>query len=250
VSVDLHNHSSFSPDSQTPVEEIVEEAILKGLKVIGISDHDDLDDSSPDSYRMKDPEIYLRSLSRMKENSVIKVLAGLEVGLQSCAKTLPEGDFDYFIYSVHGIPGIKDLTSGDVWTLYLEEAIEAISGIDRPGFFGHIDFLRRYLPGHKALDNEELLCELLRKLIRAGIGIEINTSGWRYPYKEPSPQRWIVEKYFLCGGKFVTIGSDSHRREDVGSHVSDALLLLKSIGFKEVFYCEKMEYKPVALTIY
>nr|HPM96334.1 PHP domain-containing protein [Mesotoga sp.] len=37
--IDLHNHSNFSPDSNTPQSEIVERAIEKNLQVIGISDH-------------------------------------------------------------------------------------------------------------------------------------------------------------------------------------------------------------------
>ncbi|WP_292589313.1 MULTISPECIES: histidinol-phosphatase HisJ family protein [unclassified Mesotoga] len=245
--IDLHNHSLFSPDSDTPIEEIVKEATGKGLKVIGISDHDDLDTSFPLSYRLKDPESYLESLSTLKEKSNIKVLSGLEVGLQSCAKIPPDGDFDYFIYSVHGVPGVTDLSVENLWTLYLEEAIEAISEIERPGFFGHIDFLRRYIPGHRPLDNRILLDELLKRLIRVGIGIEINTSGWRYPYKEPSPQRWIVERYVSLGGRVITAGSDSHRKEDVGSYIHDAVSLLKEIGVKEIFYCERMEYVPIQL---
>ncbi|MGC9322612.1 MAG: PHP domain-containing protein, partial [Kosmotogaceae bacterium] len=98
--VDLHNHSSFSPDSNTPVEEIVAEASIKGLKVVGISDHDDLVTSLSFNYRLTDLEGYLKNLSRLKENSRVKILSGLEVGLQSCARVPPEGDFDYFIYSV------------------------------------------------------------------------------------------------------------------------------------------------------
>ena len=244
MSVDLHNHSSFSPDSRTPMEEIVEEACIKGLKVVGISDHDDLDTSFPYSYRLRDLEGYLKNLSRLKENSSVKILSGLEVGLQSCARIPPEGDFDYFIYSVHGIPGTRDLDIGNVWTLYLEESIEAISEIKGPGFFGHIDFLRRYIPEHRPLDNETLLNELLNRLIRNGIGIEINTSGWRHPYREPSPQKWIIERYLSLGGRLITIGSDSHRRADVGSYIGDAVLLLREIGIKEIFYCEKMNYTP------
>jgi len=244
VPVDLHNHSSFSPDSNTPMEEIVQEACTKGLKVVGISDHDDLDTSLPFNYRLRDLEGYLKNLSRLKENSRVKILSGLEVGLQSCARVPPEGDFDYFIYSVHGIPGTRDLDIENVWTLYLEEAIDAISEVEEPGFFGHIDFLRRYIPEHRPLDNDTLLNELLKRLIKTGIGIEINTSGWRYPYGEPSPQRWIIERYLSLGGRLITTGSDSHRREDVGSHIGDALLLLREIGIKEIFYCEKMNYVP------
>ena len=168
--IDLHNHSNFSPDSNTPQSEIVERAIEKNLQVIGISDHDDLDTSFPYSYRLKDPAGYLESLSLLKRNSPIKLLSGLEVGIGSSCNTPPEGEFDYFIYSVHSIPGIDDLEIDNIWTLYLEESLDAIKGLIGPGFFGHIDFLRSVYKGHRELDNPVLLEELLRRLVKSEIG--------------------------------------------------------------------------------
>jgi histidinol-phosphatase (PHP family) len=246
--IDLHNHSYFSPDSEAPLEGIVAKALREGLSIIGISDHDDLDTSFSFSYRLKDLPAYIESLSRLKNDSPLKVLTGLEVGIQSAVNTPPEGDFDYFIYSVHGVPGLTDINASDIWTLYLEEAIEAVREFEVPGFFGHIDFLRRYISGHRPLDNSMLLSELLKKLILYNIGIEINTSGWRAPYNEPSPQPWIIEKYLELGGRYVTIGSDSHRVEDVGSYVQRAIDLLKRLGAKEIFYCENKNYRSISIS--
>ncbi|HOI34715.1 MAG: histidinol-phosphatase HisJ family protein [Mesotoga infera] len=246
--IDLHNHSNFSPDSNATQNEIVEKAIEKNLLVIGISDHDDLDTSFPYSFRLRDPAGYLENLSLLKSNSPIKVLSGLEVGIGSSYNTPPDGEFDYFIYSVHSIPGINDLEIDNIWTLYLEESLEAIKGLTGPGFFGHIDFLRRYIKGHRELDNPALLDELLRKLAKSDIGIEINTSGWRAPYNEPTPQPWIIERYLRMGGRYITIGSDSHRACDVGSHVEKALSLLLDLGVREIFYCEKGTYMPLKIS--
>ncbi len=104
----------------------------------------------------------------------------------------------------------RDLDIENVWTLYLEEATEAISEFEGPGFFGHIDFLRRYIPEHRLLNNDTLLNELLKRLIKTGIGTEINTLGWRHPYVEPSPQRWIIERYFSLEAETDHNRSDSH----------------------------------------
>lgn len=245
--IDLHNHSNFSPDSRATQAEIVQSAVSRGLSIVGISDHCDLDTSFSLEYKLSDPAGYLESLSKLKENTEIKVLSGLEVGIQASIKTPPEGDFDYFIYSVHGVPGIFELDLDDIWTLYLREAIEAVEGLEGPGFFGHIDFLRRYIKGHRPLDDRSLLEDLLRKLIGAGIGIEINTSGWRAPYGEPSPQPWIIERYLELGGRYITLGSDSHASGDVGSHIEKAINLLRTMGTKEIFYCEKQTYRSVAI---
>ena len=125
----------------------------------------------------------------------MKILSELDVGLELCGRVPPEGDFDYFIYSVHVIPETRDLDIENIWTLYLEEAVEAISEVEGPCFFGHIDFLRRYIPEHRPMDNDTLLNELLKRLIKTGIGTEISTLGWRHLYGEPSPQRWIIARY-------------------------------------------------------
>ena len=45
---DYHTHSSFSSDSDTPMEDNIRQAIALGLSEIAVTDHIDLDYPDPD----------------------------------------------------------------------------------------------------------------------------------------------------------------------------------------------------------
>ncbi|MFA6656963.1 MAG: histidinol phosphate phosphatase, partial [Mesotoga sp.] len=55
---------------------------------------------------------------------------------------------------------------------------------------------------------------------------------------------WVIERYLELGGNLLTIGSDSHRALQVGKYSVQAVLLLREIGVKEIFYCEDGSYVP------
>ncbi len=85
------------------------------------------------------------------------------------------------------------------------------------------------------------------KLVSNHVGLELNTSGWMYGIGDPSPQPWVIERYIDLGGRFVTVGSDSHRASQIGNFTVKALSLLRKMGIKEVFYCENGSYIPVPI---
>jgi|GEM_PF-5675912 len=173
--IDIHNHTIFS-DGKDSMADVIQAAVERELKVVGISDHFD-------PYLLRQdvclqPEgvnSYLREIERLKGSYPITVLSGLELGLQSTGISWPVGDFDYYIYSVHTVPGFPDLRDmEDPWDIYLEEAAMAVELIDKPGFLGHLDFLRRHIPGSKPPSPGELMDILLKQIIalQRGIGVQ------------------------------------------------------------------------------
>ena len=69
----------------------------------------------------------------------------------------------------------------------------------------------------------------------------------RREFKEVNPQPWIIERYLSFGGKYLTIGSDAHRTEDLGKGFDEALKIVKSLGVKEIFYCEDGNFIPIPI---
>ena len=55
--------------------------------------------------------------------------------------------------------------------------------------------------------------------------------------------RWYVE----MGGERVTLGSDAHRPEQVGSHLETALDIARSAGLKYLTHFEKRQPRLVAM---
>jgi len=240
--IDIHNHTIFS-DGRNTVEEVIQSASLKGLHVVGISDHFDPYVSQEVCLQPEETGSYLKEIKSFEGKFPIKILAGLELGLQSQGILLPFEEMDFFIYSVHTVPGRPDLkTLEDPWDIYLREATLAVDLIEKPGFLGHLDFLRRHIPYAKPPRSGPQMDQLLMKLVSCHVGLEVNTSGWMYGIGDPTPQSWVIERYLELGGRLLTIGSDSHRAYQVGSYNSQAVSLLCKLGVKEVFYCEKGSY--------
>ncbi len=246
--VDLHIHSNFSPDGKNTVEEIINQAKIKKVSIIAISDHYDLVPGPYLNNKIADLKEYNNTLDFYKRNEKdIKVLKSIEFGIQSFVDEPLHDKYDFVLYSVHHtktkfteMPRDNDLT----WKLYLEEAVEAVKDIEQIGFYTHLDLMKRYLDGNPELPCKYryLVDELLRKIVKFNLGLEINTAGWRMPFKEQQPKLWIIKRYIELGGKYFSIGSDSHTIRTIGEGSEKAAEFLKKIGINEIFYGENGNY--------
>ena len=89
--------------------------------------------------------------------------------------------------------------------------------------------------------------QILQMLVERDMGLEINTSGLRKWMGELGMELWVLEKYRALGGKYVTIGSDAHAKEDIGAGLENAIQLLKRAGFTSYTYFKNN--KPVQVSI-
>jgi len=246
--VDLHIHSNFSPDGHNTVEEIIKQAKKRNISIIAISDHYDLVPGPYMHNKITDIKKYNDTLDFYKENEKeIKILKSIEYGIQSFVEEPLEDKYDYVLYSVHHTktkfterPRDNDKT----WKLYLEETVEAVRDIKQIGFYTHLDLMKRYLDGNPELPckYKYLVEELLKKIVKFDLGLEINTAGLRMPFKELHPKLWIIERYIELGGKYFSIGSDSHTIKTIGDGYKEAVDLLKKNGINEIFYGENGNY--------
>lgn len=94
---------------------------------------------------------------------------------------------------------------------------------------------------------KETIEEVLNNIIKAGKGIEVNTSTLRGVVNETMPSIDILKMYYDLGGRIITVGSDAHKAEDVGAGIRESIEVLKSIGFKEIYKFENR--KPIAVEI-
>ena len=89
---------------------------------------------------------------------------------------------------------------------------------------------------------KEIIDEILRYLIDKGIGLELNTSGFRYGLGHPSPHEDILERYHDLGGEIITIGADAHSPEYFAYEFTKAQNILKKCGF--TYYTYFKERRP------
>lgn len=264
--LDLHNHSEFSMDSNTPMEKNIKYAIQKNIKYLSITDHMEIVKRTDKYFDTLDAEGYFKEYNRLKEKykGEINLLSGVEVGIQECTSSIVDNfvnsfDYDFVIGSVHSMFE-KDLYSGGfyknmsitkLYKTYYEEMYKSVKANKNFDVLGHIDYIDRYLnEGVKPVKqeiNEDLIKMTLKELIETDRGIEINTGGMRKKLTYFHPHEKILKWYKELGGQIITIGSDAHKPYDIGYKVKDSIDYLKSLGFDSVYIFEKR--KPRKLEI-
>lgn len=276
---DTHMHTSFSTDSEAEPAAMAEEAIRRGLKGICITDHLDYDYPSQETDPsaagagsgmepefLLDVDAYLPAMKALQEEYADKlaIRIGIELGLQPHLaerhrELLAQYAFDFVIGSSHVVHGMdpyypvyyEGRTEAEAYREYFESILENIKAFDGFDVYGHIDYVVRYGPNQNReytyLRYADIIDEILKKLIRLGKGIEINTAGFYYGLGHPNPTEDIIRRYHELGGEIITIGSDGHAPERIGYDFEKVGRILREAGFRyyTVFRGRKGEFVPI-----
>jgi len=109
---------------------------------------------------------------------------------------------------------------------------------------GHLTYYCRQNPAKGQMlysDAPDELDALFLLLRENGKGLEVNTST-KNSLGYFMPDYDMLERYRQLGGEIVTIGSDSHRPDTIGSHYKEACALLAKAGFR--YHCTYADHKP------
>ena len=224
---DTHIHTKYSPDADqnATFKDYIQKAKALGLKEIIFTDHVDFDAAHPLFKESINYYNYIQDFNNQtKDIKDITVKLGVEVGYQSHVKKeiksfLAKYPFKHVILSIHYIEK-KDLytkeyfqgkTKKEAYKVYFEKVLEAIETIDDFTVFGHLDYIPRYsdFDDYNYEEYKEIIDDILKALINKNKGIEINTSGFNYEGRQ-YPKKEVVDRYIALGGKYITLGSDSH----------------------------------------
>lgn len=262
---DCHMHSSFSADSDTSMENMILDAIRRGLTGICFTEHLDPDyppTPNNDTFELDLPA-YRETLFMLKEkyHSRLNIHFGIELGLQPHLHTffrdlLNEFPFDFVIGSSHVVHGYdpyyKDFfnnrNESDCYQEYFESILENLNAFSEMDVYGHIDYIVRYGPNQNREYSyeryHEILDEILRTIISHNCGIELNTGGFHYGLNEPNPCRDVIRRYRELGGEIITVGADAHHPDKISYAFDKASAILADCGFKyyTVFQNRKPEF--------
>jgi histidinol-phosphatase (PHP family) len=259
---DYHIHSNFSVDSKLEMEEIVLRSIELGLDEICFTDHVDYDVKNHivDKQEVDYPEFF-REYYRLKSlyEHKINIKIGLEFGVQihtipRYVEDMKKYDVDFVLLSCHQIEN-KELwlnqyqegkTQVEYNRGYYEYLYQLVDLFDDFSVLGHLDVIKRYDP-QGILDDEhvmDIVEKILKRVIEKGKGIEVNTSSYRYNLPDLTPSTRILKKYYELGGRILTIGSDTHRIDQLKDHFEEIIIQLKEIGFTDLYTFEKMNPNP------
>lgn len=249
---DCHVHTNISHDGVSKIEDYLSIANSKNVNEITFTEHYDVYDGINSNLNTLDVENYFTKFNQIKENNDFKINFGIEIGLQpdiidNVKNVVEKYPFDFIIGSSH-ITCKKDMamdktffegyTRYEAYLRYFKEVLENIKIYNEFDVYGHLDYVVRY-GGYlekKINYNEfnEILDNILEELIKKDKGIEINTSGIRYKLGNPHPNIDIIKRYIMLGGKIITIGSDSHKTDNLAQDFNLVYDMLDYLNIKEV----------------
>lgn len=257
--IDMHTHSDNSPDGVHSPMYMCEHAVASGLRALAITDHCEIDKFAEQKYASTVFHSYFEcAKARNAFEGQLLVLIGLEIGqplfnTELCKRLLKKYPYDFVLGSVHTPRGftqdIKEIEYDklDVYK-FMDDYFDELTDVakwDGCDALAHITCPMRRIQGkyHIEFDYsrvQESLDRLLLTIIENNKALEINTSGLRQDIGLMMPEEKIVKRYHELGGKYVTIGSDSHTAYDVGAGIKTAMQMVKECGFDKItFYVSR-----------
>jgi histidinol-phosphatase (PHP family) len=250
---DLHIHTHFSFDSKAAPDAVCEAAVARGMREFAVTDHIDLNplDGGYGYFRPEEQwEALLRCRARW--NGRIALRTGLECGephlfRRELSAILSAHEYDVILGSIHWV-GDRPVETAEFFNgidfpegihLYLAELTQLAEEADYD-VLAHPDIVRRAVFHHLGwaeLDwspYEVPMRRVLRAVAERGKAIEINTSYRRRGMGPPGPSVQVLRWFREEGGRFVTLGSDAHRPQDIGADFGLALEMLRAAGLEGV----------------
>ena len=257
--VDYHMHTPLCGHAVGEPSEYVEQAIKVGLEEIGFSDHAPLVSHEDARYTMSASQLplYHRMIEEVQRRyKSFSIKLGLEAdyvpGFEEKTRAILSGyPYDFVIGSIHFIDAWafddpeektkwkdKDINRvyRDYYKLLRRSAQSGLYDI-----MGHVDLVKKF--GHRPTEDiTEEVQKTATVFKKAGVAVEVNTSGLRKPVAEIYPSLSVLQIYQKAGVP-ITFSSDSHDPKDVGRDYDKAAVLAKEAGYTEylVFKRRKIE---------
>ena len=247
---DSHVHTEVSADSEMSLEAARQKAAALGLGLV-LTEHQDFDYPGNLDFTFS-PERYWKKYGAFREK---ELRLGVEIGLEPgkaarCLDFIAQVPFDLVIGSIHLLerqdiyyPEFYEGKGQDeVYRQYLQAMEACLREYPFLDVCGHIDYIARYAPyedpavQYAAYQDE--IDAVLRAAIEQDTLMELNTRrlAERLARKELVP---IYKRYHELGGRYVTLGSDAHTEDAIGSNFAAAGELAEACGLKIVTFCQR-----------
>jgi histidinol-phosphatase (PHP family) len=231
----------------------IESAISRAAELgLGITITEHMDFAHPEPDVTFDIEKYFQDYKKYRSD---KVLLGIELGMR--AECLADNRniinnylFDFVIGSIHFVDNIeiyqesfyRSRTKLDTYTRYFQAMLSCLKEYDFIDSVGHIDYISRYA----RYDDPELyyhefsdwIDEILKIAVQNEIAMEINTRRLINP-DAVARLMPIYKRFYELGGKMVTIGSDAHKPENIGSRLDVAQDIAAACNLRVVYFKQR-----------
>ncbi len=248
---DYHLHTSLCKHAGGKPASYREAAGRLGIPEICFTDHCPYPDGYDPAHRMSMEDFpgYRREIKRLRDGGRPEVLFGIEADYYPGCEAflgdwLPAQGFDLVIGSVHYISGWgfdnpedrhlwDDVDVSGTWEAYFE----LVGELADTGLFdavGHLDLPKKFNYRPPEADLERMAAPAMDRIARAGMGLEINSSGLRKPVGEIYPSLRLLA---MARERDIPVcfGSDAHGPEEVAAGFGAALDLARRAGYTQYF---------------
>lgn len=231
---DMHTHTHYSFDSHQSLEGYCEQAIKVGIDVICFTDHIECGQLNTfNEFLFEQRQREIEQVRKLYQGRVT-LLNGFEISephmhqkeLAFLRSLQPDMIIGSVHYPMHYQPENKWVDRRTYETIYnqcVRDMVEC-GGFD---VLGHIDMPRRYHDDY--VEDTAYIQKTLKLCAEKGIVPEMNTSSLRNGCDEPMATFQHIAYYASCGGKYVTISSDSHNADTLGYKVKETMQSLTCV---------------------
>ena len=259
---DYHTHTRFSydgADNSTP-DSLCLAAIERGVTDLAITDHFECNWRDEAAYPPYDADHAYSEIMAAKEKykDKLNLTYGIEIGQanqypEEAKKLLSSHDFEFVIASLHNLRGTPDFYFwdfkkvfedtppayiGNCFERYIDELCEVIDCLDKIETVAHLTYINRYIAmsgnSYDFMKHSDKMEKLFKKMIVRDIALEINLSTLWKGLGFPMPHQEILSLYRECGGRLITVGTDSHSPSQIGACVEEGFDLLRTVGLNEI----------------
>lgn len=244
---DYHTHTRLCQHAAGEPLDYARAARRRGLPEMAVTDHGPTPLDYDARHRMEMDQFpeYRRGVETAQREEPGRVLLGIEADYFEGCESFMEGwlaahPFDLVLGSIHYLepPPREKSEAKHLWDFGAIRAawkryFEIVGRMADSGLYdvvAHLDMLKRN--GSRPLDSDlrDWALPALDRIARAGMAIEVNTSGLRHAVREayPSPQllSWAREREIP-----IVFGSDAHEPEQVGFAFDRALPQARECGY-------------------
>ena len=261
--VDYHTHTPLCKHATGEPEAYAARAVERGIGELGFSDHSPMPPDYDPDWRMSRDQYasYVAMVERCRKAFPgLSIKLGLEAdfhpGTEAYVEAmLKEHPFDYVIGSIHYLgdwgfdnPDLSHRFDGqDIHAVYAQyyALVEGLAATRMFDILGHPDVIKKF--GHRpSRDWEPLERRALEAVAKAGMALDVNTSGLRRPAKEIYPSARMLRTARELGIG-ITFGSDAHEPKLVGESFDQAVAAAKAAGYTTFRRYTQRRYEDVPL---
>lgn len=258
---DIHNHSKFSTDGKSPLEDMVATAKAKGLRYFGISEHFDYDFIAAGlkiqgfEPPYTDADAYFKKAAELKakyNDDNFTFLAGGELGYSDnprCAeeylRLIEKYSPDFIVNSVHTVCGqdcyspkyFEGKSKEQAYRKYFQAVKNSLNAPYRYDVVAHMGYCSRNAvyadPKLRYAEFSDIIDDILNTVVQKDKILEVNSSS-RTAGSDFLPDTDILTRYFKLGGRAISFASDAHSTERICDKREKVVDALKKIGFTHI----------------